>query len=272
MNIDWNVLWTAVAAIVAALTMFGTIGVKLLGASRDKYTKEVQDLRDDNRRLRDDMQSRLQLPSFGLDAIKLTEIAAQRKLDEIQNEYKVAIEQKDEKLAAELSHRISEIEDLRRKVESSLLEREELQAKLRSSLTSRPPSFGQNAVGLPCGLILLVRSQAKYGALLAVEQSHANRGAHIRYVWWYQPDGSTNLLAPNVEVGFGEASEKFPGPSPMLRIGPIALEWSIGGEGQGWVYYGMSSASEVDVELAVTNAIDISTLDVQHQNFRRRER
>jgi FtsZ-binding cell division protein ZapB len=271
MKIDWNVVWTAVAAIAAALTMIGTLAMKLWSSIRNRHQKDVDDLKEENKRLRDEMQSRLQLPSFGLDAIKLTEIAAQRKIDEMQNEYKTAIEMNDETLASELSKQIAEIELLRTRVEASSNERDALQERLRNVLTARPPTFGKNAIGLPCGLILLVRSQGKYGAILAVEQSHANRGSRLRYVSWYQSDGSSDLLAPNVIVSFAETSEKRPGPSPMINVGPICLEWSVGGEGQGWVYYGYSGRTNLDIELAMTNSIDLSTIDLDRAGFRRRE-
>ena len=90
-NIDWSVFWTAVGSIVATLTLLGGAAVWLLGSLKKRATKELDDLRNENSRLRQDIETKLKVPSFGLDAIKLTEIAAERRVAEIEDKYQQAI-------------------------------------------------------------------------------------------------------------------------------------------------------------------------------------
>lgn len=114
---------------------------------------------------------------------------------------------------------------------------------------------------LPTGLILVVKHKDKYGAVQAIDQSGKDRGAFIKYVWWYQPNGTGTFLDKDVQNNFSVTKEDYPGQSPMLEIGPIKLQWSMGGEGRGWVYFGPEVSGSTEYELAVTRLIDITKVD-----------
>jgi hypothetical protein len=69
-----------------------------------------------------------------------------------------------------------------------------------------------------------------------------------------------------VEVGFGETGE-MRGEPAQIKIGPIRLGWSIGGEGAGWVYFGPNVRPSLGYELALTHEIDITRLDTSGLEF-----
>jgi hypothetical protein len=97
-------------------------------------------------------------------------------------------------------------------------------------------------VGFPTGLILVVKHNNYYGAVLAVEQASMERGACIRYIWWYQPDGSRHFVGPGTQTGYGEAREDHSRPGPSPRLSP-------------------------DYLLALTNKVDISQVDATKVNL-----
>lgn len=115
-----------------------------------------------------------------------------------------------------------------------------------------------------------MRHSGKYGALKAIEQTGSKRGAAIRYQWWYQPDGSSSLISPGIQTGYGEAREGGP-PGPRLQIGPIELEWSMCNDGSGWVYFGPLGGHSHEYELALTDETDISQVDLSRLQFFQRE-
>lgn len=131
--------------------------------------------------------------------------------------------------------------------------------------------YSGNAVGLPDGNILVVRHSGRYGAVKALQQTGTDRGASIRYQWWYQPNGSGSFSDTSVQSGYGETREDYPGPSPQLEVGPIELEWSVSGEGYGYVYFGPPGRHSQEYELALTYEADITRIRGTQLNFFRRQ-
>jgi hypothetical protein len=230
-------------------------------SARRQLTKELEPLRDENRRLREDLETRLRLPSFGLEAVRLTELAAQRQIEEVEERYKRAIEEHDQQLAQSLRNQLAELGNLRSELARANDEKSRLESALRAAITHRQPARSTNGVQLLTGLILVVKHNGCYGAVQAVDQAGDKRGKFIRYFWWFQPDGSGVFTTPGVQSGYAETREGIPGVSPRLQIGPIALEWSMGGDGSGWVYFGPSSSPSRGYQLLVTSEIDISRID-----------
>ena len=265
-NIDWSVFWTAVGSIVATLTLLGGSALWLFSSLKKGATRELDDLRGENTRLRQDIEAKLKVPSFGLDAIKLTEIAAEKRIAEIEAKYQQAINSKDQGLVEQLAKQIAQIDTLRKQVESADSEREQLRLRLQSALAPTQPTVSENAVGLLTGTILVIRKDGKYGAVQAIDQSSDKRGSFIKYAWWYQPDGSGQFLSSSTLSGFGEARESYPGPGPLLKVGPIDIEWSIGGDGQGWVYF-HGPFSSAGCELAPTGQVDITKIHADALTF-----
>ncbi len=135
---------------------------------------------------------------------------------------------------------------------------------------SQHPYYSGNAINVPDGRILVVRHSGKYGALKPLEQTSMERGASIRYQWWYQPDGSSSFTNSSVQTGYGEAREGASS-GPRLLIGPIELEWSVCGDRLGWVYFGPLGGHSPDYELALTSETDISKLDLSRLQFLRQQ-
>ncbi len=174
------------------------------------------------------------------------------------------------KEAKEVAAEIQELERIRGQLTQVANERDLLHQQLQYSVLARPSQHGKNAVGLPTGPILLVKHQDRYGAVKAIDQASDKRGKFVRYVWWYQPDAdAADFLSAVTKTGIGETKEDYPGPLPQLKIGPIELEWSMGGDGQGWVYYGPSSTRSEEYELALTNEVDITRVRVDRYEFQK---
>jgi hypothetical protein len=267
-KIDWPLFWTAVGAVAASLTLLGGLFAWLFKSLKKQAQRELDEARAENLRLREDLQARLQVPTFGLEAVRLTEIAAERKITEIESRYRAAIEAKDHPLAEELRTHKAQIQELRRKLEDVETDRQQLQLKLQSAVSAEEPPITDNAVGLRSGTILVIRRDGKYGAVQAIDQASDKRGAFIRYAWWFQPDGSAQFTSPSTQTGVGETRESYPGAAPFLQVGPIQLEWSMGGDGFGWVYYqGAIPKPGAPSALAPTNESDITKVDVKHLRF-----
>jgi hypothetical protein len=257
---DWGLFWIAVSAVVALLAMIGGLLIWIV----DRFF--IDPVKQENKQLKREIDTKLQLPSYSLDAVRLTELAAQRKIEEIEIEYEKAVEEKDEQLASELSEHLKVIEQLKNQLDKVSNERTSLQQNLQTSLSNRKFIHTGNALGLPTGFILLIKQGDKYGALKAIDQSTSNRGSFIKYYWWYQPNGTGKFTIPSVQFGYDEGSEGKTG-SDFLEIGPIKLEWSAGPEGQVWVYFGSSARPSDEIELVVTTEIDISRIDAKNFKF-----
>ena len=138
-------------------------------------------------------------------------------------------------------------------------------------LPGRAPSVegSQRSVALHTGQILLVRYEGKYAAIQALEQTSRERGAMIKYRWWYQPDGTGSFVNQNVLAGTDEAREIYPEPgkmmAPQLNVGPIVLGWTVGGEGQGWIYSRHPDILNIVYELVSTEKTDIRLIDAKRE-------
>lgn len=268
---DAAAFWTMIGSLVAVLTLFGAVGVtgfrSLRRGIEANIREQFEPLRLQNERLRDELESRYRFPTYAKEVIELSEVATTQKIEQLKAQYEAALQEKDQARAEELEAQLSEVERLQLEMQQLSSEREELKERLRSLMVVRPPHQGTNGISLPTGMILFVRHQRKYGAVLAVDQASSSRGSFIRYVWWYQPDGTGNLVNANAQTGFAETREAYPGPSPRLHIGPIVLEWSVGGDGVGWVYYGPSSSPSPDYEFALSRIHDISKIDASTLPF-----
>jgi len=267
-KIDWSLFWTAVGSVAAALTVLGGLAAWIFRSLKKQAERQLEEARKENLRLREDLEARLQVPTFGLEAVRLTEIAAERKIAEIERKYRAAVETKDQPLAQELNAHKRQIEDLRQKLEDAETDRQQIQLKLQGVLSAKQPPITNNAVGLRTGTILVIRQEGRYGAVQAIDQASDKRGAFIRYAWWFQPDGSAQFTSSTTQTGVAETRESYPGPAPHLQVGPIQLEWSMGGDGFGWVYYhGTLSKSAGLCALAPTNENDITKIDGAQLRF-----
>lgn len=266
---DPATFWAMVAALAVVLPLLAGVIWFFFRAIRRALRLEAE-----NKRLREELESRLRFPQYARDAIALTEMGADRKIEELRANYESALAERDQERARGLEIQLHEIEKLRRDLSRLSNERDELAGQLQSAVVATPPrTDAPNAIGLPSGLILCVRYQGRYGALQPVEQIGEQRAlgqqALIRYAWWYQPDGSGVFTTPTAQRGFGEAREGNPASEPVLEIGPMRLYWSTGGPGFGWVYYGPSTVPSPDYELGATNQVDISRVEATRLQYQR---
>ena len=253
--------------IVWLKTSFMTALQNIVKKEVEPITSQNRQLVEENKRLYSDINTRLQLPAFSLDAIKLTELATERKIEEITRQRDEAIASKDKESESTLQAHLDEINSLRQSIDVSTKARIALENKLQDVIVKPQPASSYNGIMLPTGLILLVRHKGRYGALQAVDQTAEKRGEFIKYAWWYQPDNSVDLLTGNSQSGFGEAFfgqaiARHPSSSPMLKIGSINIFWTTGGEGAGWVYFGPNIQPSPDYELLLTNEIDITKINI----------
>jgi hypothetical protein len=248
------------------------------------------------------LDARLRAPTFAMESIEAIEQAAsarvqaveedaRRKVEELEQKKESALRANKQEHAQRLAAQLQEIERLRTRLEEAETERGRLSGlsqELENAISAPEPVYSGNSVSLSNGYTLVVRYAGMYGALQAVEQwGHAhNRRPFIRYAWWYQPDGSGTFASPDTERGFGATEEPFTleqlnasmqqgrglraDRQPTLQIGPIDLEWSIAGNGMGYVYFGPYGNHSDEYELAVTNEVDITKVDGSLLNFFRR--
>jgi hypothetical protein len=250
------------------------------------------------------VDARLRTPAFALESLEVTERAAsarvqaaERQVEELEQERETALRENNQEHAQRLAARLQEIETLRTRLEEAETERGRLSQELENTISAPQAQYSGNSVSLLNGYILVVRYAGMYGALQAVEQwGHAphapNRRPFIRYAWWYQPDGSGTFASPDTERGFGATEEPFSIEElarqeppkwgvlnvrelradrwPTLQIGPIHLEWSTAHDGMGYVYFGPPGNHSDEYELAVTNEVDITRIDGSRLNFFRR--
>ncbi len=142
------------------------------------------------------------------------------------------------------------------------------------------PYYSSNSVGLPTGVILVVRHAERYGAIKAIDQAHQDRGGFIRYVWWYQPDGSGSFINPNAHTGYGDTRDYVPAVGergelsgkvmPRLYVGPIELQWSMSDDGYGFGYFGPPERTTEEAqqyEMSITDETDISKVRTEALEF-----
>ena len=258
---DETLFWTIIGAVAAVIGVLSPIVYAIGRGVRRQFVRDLEPIRDENRRLREELDTRLRLPTFGLDAVRLTELAAQRRIEEIEQGYRKAVEQKDQQLANALAEQLREIGELRQQLDATSAARGRLETSLRNAIVPRRLQGSGNGVSLPTGEILIVKLEGKYGAVKAADQASSERGSFIRYIWWYQPDGSGVFVGPTTQTGYSETREVRGRPSPQLEVGPIRLQWSVGGDGIGWVYFGPGTSPSPGYQLGLTNEIDIARVD-----------
>lgn len=270
--IDWSLFWTIIGSVAGVLSVLIPLVILLINGFKKRthenikkefepFIEQNKQLSEDLKRLNSEINTKLQLPAYSLDVIKLTELATERKIEEITKQYEEAVVSKDKELANTLQANLDEINLLRKSIDTTTRERNALENKLQNVIERPQIQLAANAVRLPTGLILLVRYNGKYGALQAVDQSSKERGSFIKYAWWYQPDDLMNFITGSPQFGFGETAEGIVGQPPILKIGPINLSWSICSESSGWVYFGQGPTS-ADYELLVTNEISITSVNI----------
>lgn len=246
----------------------GLIGVIVLAYVGYKiYLKYMsgddEELEEKIEQLKADLQSRYGSSKYAKSVIEL-EVAAFKKTAQLKTYANEAAEQKDEEKVRLLEEQIRQIETLLKELRESALRHEEAEARLRSIITNIQPPHGKKAMRLLTGQILLIRHLGKYAAVQAIDQASADRGGYIRYVWWYQPDGTGTFTTPEAMTGFGETGE---GKGNQLEIGSFKLSWSKSDDGTGWVYFGPTVVPSPDFELAYTAETDISKIDAASYVF-----
>jgi len=259
---DPAAFWTMIGAIAIPM---GALLSELYRRLRNILQAELGPLKEQNEWLKTQIEQRLQLPTFAMNAVELTEKSAQLRIEELKREHEQALRSRDEAKSGELASAVQELETLKKRLQELNAERNRIVHRVEGVLRAREPVDSTNGFGLPTGPILLVRQDGKVGALKAIDQASDRRGKFIRYAWWFIPDGSTDFSSPDTEFGFGETGEHV-STNPQLTIGPISVTWSMGGDGLGWVYYGTTSGSP-DYELAITQEADISRVDASHYRF-----
>lgn len=258
-------LWETAAAVAAVLTLCGALVTWGVQRVRAAVERGVQSQNEENRRLREELDLRFRLPAFATDAVKLTEVAAERKIEDLTRQYEDAVAAQNNERAEILESQLKEVGQLRARLETVSAERDKLQARLQDAVVIGHPPRGTNGIGLQTGLILLIRHHGRYSAVQAVQHAASNPGRErnfVRYVWWHQPDGSGIFVNENAQFGSGLAHEgQGSTRTDVLQIGPIKIQWSAGSNNYGWVYFGPTTSPDPEYELAHTREIDISKIN-----------
>ncbi|MBD0377155.1 MAG: hypothetical protein ICV51_16195 [Flavisolibacter sp.] len=266
--------WTMIGAITGILTAFSTFLLFLYKKWEKAISKKFDPILQENQKLRQDLEERYRYPQFAKDAISLTEIGAERQIQKLRDEHQKALEEDKQQRAIEISAKISELKNLQDRFIQISTERDKLQQQLRNSII-REEVKHDNAVLLYTGLILLIKYKGSCGAIKAIDQAWKDRDSFIKYYWWYQTEPNiNNFISPSTQSGYAETGEWVQNGNekrynkPILNIGPIKLQWSAGGNGAGWVYYGLGIPSD-DYQLALTNEIDITKINITNYKFER---
>ncbi len=249
-----------IAGVLIAVIVLAYVGYKIY----EKFMLgDDEELEEKIEQLKTDLQSRYGSSKYAKSVIEM-ELAAFRKTAQLNTYANEAREQNDTEKARLLEEQIHQIETLLKELRESALRHEEAEARLRSIITNIQPPHGKRAMRLLTGQILLIRHLGKYAAVQAFDQASADRGSFVRYVWWYQPDGTGIFTTPETTTGFGETGE---GKGNQLEIGPLKLSWSKSHDGTGWVYFGPTIVPSPDFELAYTAETDISKIDAASYVF-----
>lgn len=255
--------WLAVVVIAVIVLVYG--GYKIY----QKYmSSDDEELEEKIELLKADLQSRYGSSKYAKGVIEI-ELAAFRKTELLRTYANEAVEQNDTEKLRLLEEQIKQIEVLLKELRESALRHEEAETRLRSIIINFQPPHGKKAMRLLTGQILLIRHLGKYAAIQAIDQASASRGGFVRYVWWYQPDGTGIFTTSQTMIGFGETGE---GKGNQLEIGPVKLAWSKSDDGTGWVYFGPTIVPSPDFELAYTAETDISKIDAAAYVFFKSEK
>lgn len=243
-----------IAGVLIAVLVLGYIGFKLY----QRFTEDNgEELEEQIEQFKIELQTRYGSSKYAKSVIEL-ELTAFRKIAHLKTYYSEAVEQNDTEKARLIEEQIQQIEILQKELRESALRHEEAEARLRSAVAILHPPLGKKAMRLLTGQILLIRHLGKFAAVQAIDQASGDRGGFIRYVWWYQPDGTGVFTNSSTVTGFGETGE---GKGNQLEIGPFKLSWSKSDDGAGWVYFGPTVVPSPDFELAYTSEADISKID-----------
>jgi hypothetical protein len=136
------------------------------------------------------------------------------------------------------------------------------------SASDEVPDYTGTGVALRTGQIVVVRHGEQHGAILAIDQASEERGRFVQYCWWYRPD-ALRFTESGTATGCAASSESDPGEQPSVEFGPISLEWSMGGDGLGWIYFGPPNQWSEEYELAHTATGDIAQVDPSVLTFHR---
>jgi len=112
------------------------------------------------------------------------------------------------------------------------------------------------------GCVVLVRREGTLGAFIPLAQDGT-----MRYKWRYRQAGTGVLDASDADVICGENQISDGG---QIAFGPFSIEWSMGGQGEGWIYYQVMPGhpvKETDVRICVTTKTDFNKIDPADRSF-----
>jgi hypothetical protein len=133
---------------------------------------------------------------------------------------------------------------------------------LETQLLSSLPAMLIGVILITLGLVIFILAFVSFGDSVARQ-----KGSFIRYIWWYQPDGSGSFTNKNALTGSGEAREE-PGAYPALKVGPLLVGWSIGAANQGYVYFRHPDTADFVYGLVLTKKTDIRSVDAKLEFLR----
>lgn len=242
-----------ILAVIVGVSILAYAGYKIY----KKYMSDDEELEEKIEQFKEELELRYGSSKYAKSIIEM-ELAAFRKTAQIRTYVNEAVKQEDTEKARLLEEQISQIETLLKELRESALRHEDAEARVRSIIINIQPPHGKKAMRLLTGQILLIRHLGKYAAVQAIDQASAERGGFIRYVWWYQPNGTGLFTSPETMTGFGETGE---GKGNQLQIGPLKLSWSKSEDGTGWVYFGPTIVPSPEFEMAYTAETDIAKID-----------
>lgn len=138
--------------------------------------------------------------------------------------------------------------------------------KLDAKLSSHPSlarSIKRTSGPIPDGVIILLRKDDAYGAVIPVSQT---RGLEqIKYKWYYRTDGKSHLgeNIPSVRSGTGSAMWKSGQPLARIEFGPFSLVWSGQSNGWGFLYFN----DDVPQGICVTGRTSFEGLDPSDEKW-----
>lgn len=258
--------WIVIGLLFVFFAVVSIISLVSLNRVKKALREQFGFLSEQNERMR--IEQLLSFSKQTKEFAELTGVMTDKKLEELEKMHENAVKENDSEKAELVASKRDEIKLLRIQLLDAAENKDKLESKLRNAVLTSGPVLGMNALKIYTGQILLVRYQNKYGAVQPVEQAAGERGAFVRYVWWYQPDGSGIFTNENAQYGFGETGETM---GSQLEIGPLKLSWSRCDEGIGWVYFGPTVVPSPEYELVIANEVDISKIDAVSYVFAKYE-
>lgn len=266
LQINSAAFWILIGVLVVLFIGIAIFNFINVGRMKRNILQGFEFISEQSERLR--IEQQMNISKQAKEFSELTGITTDRKLEELDGMYEKAVKDKETEKAQQIIAKKAEIQQLRANLLDAADQKEKLENKLRNNVIASGPALGLSALKLFTGGILLVRHQGKYGAVQAVEQASGERGSFIRYVWWYQPDGTGSFTNANTLQGFGETGETM---GSQLEIGPIKLSWSKCEEGSGWIYFGPTIMPSPEYELVIAGEIDIAKINAINYLFNKYE-